>query len=83
MSHINLLFTKNGQNVFVQTTSEEMFAQAALKFCQKAGINSNEAVKYLFNNEELKINSPKSLAELNLRDGSRIDVVMTSTVIGA
>ncbi len=85
MSFWNILFSKNdnGQNVTVQAKSDEFFAQVAFKFIQKAGITDQNSVKYLYNNQELKINSPKTLAELNLRDRSKIDVVMTNTVIGA
>ena len=85
MSFWNIIFMRNdnGQRVSVQTTSDAMFAEIALKFCNKAGIMGNDQVKYIYNNEELKIESPKTLAELNLRDGSKIEVVMTNTVIGA
>ena len=84
MSCLNILFKKSGQqNIFVQAKSDEMFIETATKFCNKAGITEQESVKYLFNNEELKLTSPKTLAELRLKDGSQIDVVMTNTVIGA
>ena len=83
MSFWNIFFVKNGQNITVQATSDEFFAQVALKFIQKAGITEQESVKFLYNNEELKINSPKTLAELKFRDRTKIDVVMTNTVIGA
>ena len=83
MSFLNILFTKNGQNISVQAKSDEMFAEVALKFITKAGISGEDKVKFLYNNQELIIDSPKTLAELNFRDGTRIDVVMTNTVIGA
>ncbi len=85
MSFWNIIFIRNdnGQKVSVQTTSDVMFAEIALKFCNKAGIEGNDKVKYIYCNEELKIDSPKSLAELKLRNGAQIIVVMTSTVIGA
>ena len=85
MAFWNIIFQRNdnGQIVNVQTTSDVMFVEIALKFCTKAGIEGNDKVKYIYNNEELKVNSPKSLAELKLRDGAHIIVVLTSTVIGA
>ena len=84
MSFLNILFKKSGQqNIFVQAKSDEMFIETATKFINKAGITEQESVKYLFNNEELKLTSPKTLAELRIKDGSQIDVVMTNTVIGA
>ena len=85
MSFWNIIFLRNdnGQMVTIQTTSDVMFVEIALKFCNKAGIEGNDKVKYIYNNEELKVNSPKTLAELKLRDGAKINVVLTSTVIGA
>ena len=83
MSFWNILFTKNGQNISVQAKSDEMFAEVALRFITKAGLTEDDKVTFLYNNQELKMNSPKSLAELNFRDRTRIDVVMTNTVIGA
>ena len=67
----------------VLTTYDAMFAEIALKFCNKAGIMGNYQVMYIYNSEELKIESPKSLAELHLRDRSIIEVIMTNTVLGA
>ena len=84
MSFLNILFKKSGQqNIFVQAKSDEMFIETATKFINKAGITDQESVKYLFNNEELKLTSVKTLAELGLENGSQIDVVMTSTFFGA
>ena len=85
MSFWNIIFTRNdnGQIVTVQTTSDVMFSEVAFKLCNKAGILGNDKVKFIYNNEELKIESPKSLAELKLRDNAKVEVVMTSTVVGA
>ena len=85
MSFWNIIFTRNdnGQIVTVQTRSDVMFSEVAFKFCNKAGILGNDKVKFIYNNEELKIESPKSLAELKLRDNAKVEVVMTSTVVGA
>ena len=85
MSFWNIIFTRNdnGQIVTVQTRSDVMFSEVAFKFCNKAGRLGNDKVKFIYNNEELKIESPKSLAELKLRDNAKVEVVMTSTVVGA
>ena len=83
MSFLNLLFTRNGQNIFVHAKSDQMFIEVANSYCSKAALTSPEEVKFLFNNEELKINSPKTLAELRIKDGSKNDVVNIANVIGA
>ena len=85
MSFLNILFRRNdnGQMVTIQTTYEVTFAEIALKFLTKTGIDGNDKVIYIYNSEELKIESPKTLAELKIRNGAQILVVMTSMVIGA
>ena len=54
MSNINLIFTLNGQNILIQARSDEMFAEAALRYIQKAGLQENDAPKFFFNSDELK-----------------------------
>ena len=83
MSNINLVFTLNGQNILIQAKLDEMFAEAALRYMQKAGLTENDAPKYFFNSAELKLESGKTLAEYNMRDRAQINVVLASNVIGA
>ena len=83
MSNINLIFTLNGQNILIQAKSDEMFAEPALRYVQKAGLKENDAPKYFFNSAELKLESGKTLAEYNMRDRAQINVVLASNVIGA
>ena len=83
MSNINLIFTLNGQNILIQAKSDEMFAEAALRYMQKAGLTENDGPKYFFNSAELKLESGKTLAEYNMKDRAQINVVLASNVIGA
>ena len=83
MSNINLMFTLNGQSILIQAKLDEMFAEAALRYMQKAGLTQNDAPKYFFNSAELKLESGKTLAEYNMRDRAQINVVLASNVIGA
>ena len=83
MSNINLIFTLNGQNILIQAKSDEMFAEPALRYMQKAGLTGNDAPKYFFNSAELKLESGKTLAEYNMKDRAQINVVLASNVIGA
>ena len=82
MSFLNIFFSLNGQNILIQATSNELFAEVALRYVQKIG-KVNEEVKYFFNSQELMPNSAKTLAEYKVGNNSRIDVVLTATVIGA
>ena len=58
-----------------------MFAEIALKFFNRIG-GLNEDYKFFFNSKEIKSNSYKSLEELNIINGSIIDVVCIKDVIG-
>ena len=76
MSHIKVIFIRNGRNIILEATDDMMFAELVLKFARKEGINfSEDEVKFLFNSRELKTDSYKSLAEIGIRNMTRIDVV--------
>ena len=68
----------------MQTTSDTMFAELALKYIQKVGINQQtDQPKFIFNSAELVTDSFKSLEDLRIRDGARIEVVLGKDIIGA
>ncbi len=83
MSFINVFFTLNGKNINMQANSNDMFAELALRYMQKAGIQEQDAPKFFFSSRELILSSAKTLAEYNIHNNAKIDVVPTSTVIGA
>ena len=83
MSFINVFFTLNGRNINMQTTANEMFAELALRYMTKAGLQEQDAPKFFFSSQELILNSAKTLAEYKINNNAKIDVVPTSTVIGA
>ena len=84
MSFINVTFIKAGTSINMQLKDDMMFAEVALKYFTKMGINqTTDQPKFLFNSKELKTDSYKSLAELGIRNMSRIEVVIGKDVIGA
>ena len=66
----------------MQAKSDEMFADLAYKYVQKVG-KAQENPKFFFNGRELVLTSGKTLAEYSINNNSKIDVVLSSTVIGA
>ena len=83
---INVLFFKPGDQtpINMQLKDDMMFAEVALKYFGKAGIDQvKDDPKFLFNSKELKTDSYKSLADLGIKNMSRIDVVIGKDVIGA
>ena len=84
MSCINVMFNRNGSFIMMQATSNMMWAELALKYTQKVGINvERDQPKFIFNSAELVIDSCKELSELGIRDSSRIEVVLGKDIIGA
>ena len=84
MSNINVCFMRAGTPINMQLKDDMMFAEVALKCFTKMGINqATDQPKFLFNSKELKIDTYKSLAELGIKNMSRIEVVIGKDVIGA
>ena len=85
MSFINVFFNKgNEQKIMMQTTSDTLFAELALKYFQKTGIDQKQDLpKFIYNSKSIPHDSCKSMEELGIRDGAKIDVVIGAAVIGA
>ena len=84
MSNLNIVFNKNGKVITMQGKSDMMFAELALKYIQKVGIDiKNDQPKFIFNSSEIVPDSCKELGALGLRDFSRIEVVIGKDIIGA
>ena len=71
---MNVTFEKNGQRINIQTTDDEIFPAIALKYCSKIGIDSSQ-LEFFLNSKKLGLNSPKTLKELNINNGTVIRVV--------
>ena len=84
MSNLNVIFNKAGKTVMMQTTSKTMFAELALKYSQKVGIDlRTDQIQFIFNSSLLKTDSCKDLEEMGIGNMARIDVVVGKDVIGA
>ena len=84
MSNINVCFvlSDDGRRVNVQATTDMMFAELAYKFFNKSGIKQEDNPTFIFCSQQLVTDTCKSLAELNIRDGARIEVIV-GKIIGA
>ena len=71
---MNVTFEKNGQRINIQTTDNVMFAEIAMKYCTKIGIDAGQ-LEFFLNSKKLSLNSPKLLNELNINNGTVIKVV--------
>ena len=71
---MNVTFDKNGQRINIQTTDDEIFPAIALKYCTKIGIDAG-LLEFFLNSKKLGLNSPKTLKELNINNGTVIRVV--------
>ena len=58
-----------------------MFAELALKFMDKSGINTDYQPAFLFNSELIPMDSCKSLDELKIRKSSAIEVLLSRLCI--
>ena len=83
MSFLNLIFMHSGQRIMIQAKSDELFAEVALRYMNKAGLTEQNAPKFFFNSTELKPEAAKTLAEYRINQQALIDVVLSSLVIGA
>ena len=82
-SFLNIVFLLNGQRIMIQAKSDELFAEVALRYMQKAGLTDQNAPKFFFNSAELKLEAAKTLADYRINQQATIDVVLSSLVIGA
>ena len=81
---MNVCFAQSGgRTIVMQTTPKTMFGDLVQKYYAKVGISSEDQPKFIFNSKELKTDSAKTLEDLRIKDGARIDVIIGRTIIGA
>ena len=83
MSFLSLIFILSGQRITVQAKSDEIFAEVAYRYMQKAGLDQSTSPKFFFNSSELKLEAAKTLSDLKINPNANIDVVLSSLVVGA
>ena len=81
--YINVLFvlSDTGHRINIQATSDMMFHELAFKLFIRTGIKPEENPPFIFCSQPIRFDSCKTLAELNIRDGSRIEFI-TGKIIG-
>ena len=79
MSFIDIIFEKLGEPNLIKAKPEESFAEVVKRYSLRIGEEISEMI-FLFNSRELKINSTKSLSELNIKNLSKIEVITTNNI---
>ena len=79
MSFIDIIFVKLGEPNLIQAKPEESFAEVVKRYSLRIDEEISEMI-FLFNSRELKINSTKSLSELNIKNLSKIEVMTTNNI---
>jgi len=74
-TNININFLYQGKSSIIKSDINNMFAEVALNFCWKEGIQENEKLLFIYNNNEIEIASPKTIGELNIYNNSTIQVI--------
>ena len=81
MSLLQIYFILNDKTTGIQARSDEMFAETAFRYMQKAGIKEDDEPIFLYTCRKINL-SAKTLNELGLKNMSRINVFLSKDVIG-
>ena len=80
---MEITFMWHGGRILIGAGEDDLFAEIAFRFLNMIGINSDYGdYKFFYNSYQLKPESAKSLREHRLRNGSVIEVLYPSLVIG-
>ena len=80
---MNIVFSNQGKNIFVQAQSTDMFAEIVNKFSIKSGVTQKDKPTFFFSGREIPFNSCQSLADLGIPDMGKIEVIITTGVVAA
>jgi hypothetical protein len=80
--YFTILFHLGSKPIFVQGTKNTKFCDLSKKFCLKADIKDKIPV-YIIISKRIESDETRTLAELGIYRDIRIEVVLTSEVIGA
>ena len=79
----NVIFSLNNQLVVVQAKFDELFAEVALRYMQKAGLTEEDNIKFFFNSKELRLDSDKTLSDFRIMaDKTEIKVIYYGQIKG-
>jgi len=79
---LHIIFSSQGKFISLQESSKTRFCDLSKKYCLKAGIQDKTLV-FLLRSRKIESNDTRTLAELEIKDQSKIEVVFTTEVIGA
>ena len=85
-SMIQLSFILENKIIYIQVSKDTRFSEAVEKFLMKASINieNKEDIACLYNSRRLESNDNRTIEEIFKKSNNiRIDVILTSNVIGA
>ena len=77
---INVFFRIEGKKLVVQTKEDITFSELTLKFCQLSGQNKPYEYLFYFNSYSISPDSHKTLKELNINNGTQIDVIFKNKI---
>ena len=73
--YLNIRFNSGGKTTNVQATKNTQFSDLCKRYCNIAGIQNKDPI-YLFNSCAIKSNEIRTLAQLNISNESKIDVLL-------
>ena len=73
--YLNIRFNSGGKTINVQATKNTQFSDLCKRYCNLAGIQNKDPI-YLFNSCAIKSNEIRTLAQLNISNESKIDVLL-------
>ena len=80
--YLNIIFTLAGKYITIQATKNSKFSELSEKLSIKLDVK-DKAPAFLLNSRRIEANDSRTVAQLNLQNNAKIEVVLTSDVIGA
>jgi len=81
---MNIIFNYEGKAINIQGTKYTKFSELSRKFCIKAGIREDTSrYRYLFRSRLIEFNENITLDQLGLCNNFKIEVILTTDIIGA
>ena len=83
--YMNIIFELTGRSaaITIQATKSMQFCELAQKFLIKAGVEADKKPSFLINSKSFDVNETRTLGQLNINNGARINVVLVQEIIGA
>ena len=81
---IDIWFMKEGKNIIIKAKGEMTFSELIFKYMKKVGLNESLLSNYnfIYNSMSISKDTMKTLDELNITNGAKIDVVIYNSQFG-